>query len=184
METFEACIRMKPNMFEPMVNLGVLYTTSQFLHKAADIYGRALLLAPDNAPLLNNAAHLYLTQHQYLRAYNYSSRAMAVMPHHHHIKTTHQSTTVGMGHYHYTRREYADAMEWYYKAPSIQPASPNVLEYIVKTYIKLNQYQEGLPHLHRLIELLPDRTESKTWLMHIEQGTMKSSAVSDVNDAD
>ena len=80
--------------------------------------------------------------------------------------------------------EYAEAMEWYYKAPSIQPASPKVLEYIVKTYIKLNQYQEGLPHLNRLIELLPDRTEFKTWLMHIEQGTMKSSAVSDVNGAD
>ena len=40
METFEACIRMKPDMFEPMVNLGVLYTTSLLLHKAADIYGK------------------------------------------------------------------------------------------------------------------------------------------------
>lgn len=174
-ETYEKCIALKPAKFEPMVNLGVLYTETNMIEKAKSIYDQALLLAPKSPVLLNNVAHLYLTADddsgdgKYLKAYNLSSLAFQLMPDHHAIKTTYQRALVGMGDYYFKLKKFTNALSWYYKAPRIQAALPDVLEKIIKTHVQLHDINKAITHLERLIQLLPLRDDLKALLIELKE---------------
>ena len=81
------------------------------------------------------------------------------MSEHASIRTTYQMALVGMGHESFEREEYEEALRWYYKAPTIQPAPPYVLEHIVQTLVKLNRVSEAVPHLQRLVDLIDGRSD-------------------------
>ena len=157
--TFQRCLAEAPDMYEAMVNIGVLYADLGLIKEATEMYNRALTLAPNNAALLNNAAHLHLREKQWLKAYELSSKALTLMPEHLSVRTTYQLTLVGMGHEACERSQYEEALEWYYKAPKVQPAEPYVLEHIVTTMIKLGRVRDAVPHLERLVMLMKDRND-------------------------
>jgi len=91
--TFEKCLALKPDMYEPMVNVGVAYSELGNDQKASEIYLQALLLVPDNPAVLNNLAHLYVKLAKYVDAFELSQRAMVLTPNHHDVKTTYQSSS-------------------------------------------------------------------------------------------
>ena len=79
------------------------------------------------------------------------------------IRTTYQLTLVGMGNYHFERKEYEAALEYYYEAPKVQAARPYVLEKIVMTMKEMGMVERLTPHLKRLVGLMPEREDLKVW---------------------
>jgi DNA-binding SARP family transcriptional activator len=60
-------------------------------------------------------------------------------------------------------------LSWYYKAPRIQAALPDVLEKIIKTHVQLHDINKAITHLERLIQLLPLRDDLKALLIELKE---------------
>ena len=172
--TFEKCLALKPDMYEPMVNVGVAYSEMGNDQKASEIYLQALLLVPDNPAVLNNLAHLYVKLAKYVDAFELSKRAMVLTPNHHDVKTTYQLTLVGMGNHYYLKKDYVKALEYYFLAPEVQPAPSWVLEKIKNTTCIMGRDRECVKHLEQMLthpDFVHDSVNINSQIERIENKT-------------
>lgn len=165
-KTIEFCnkvIKLKPNFYDVLLNMGIAYNEWGKHEKAIECFEKILKIKPDDYRTLHVMGSTYRDAKNFDKALEYYDKALEINPGDYDL-------IYNMGSIYENLKDYDKAIEYYKRALSIKPDSAITYNTLGVTYIKMNDYDKAIKYFEKALSIDPNYSEpySNMGLVHRE----------------